>query len=91
MHAYVKASGDQVLQAMQQIGHGSDKFVAISALGQRLGTTPQALHQALMDLWRQGKITVSRFEGRHGGAPPEERRWWMESQGETLAYVALRK
>lgn len=85
----VKASSDQVLAAMNQLGNGRDKFTALSALGRHLGGSPESLHAAVMQLWRAGKITVAKPEGRHGSTP-EERRWWLEAQGETLGYVMLR-
>lgn len=84
-----KASPDQVLSVMNQIGHGSDKFTSLAELGRRLGGSPESLHSAVMDLWRQGKITVAGAEGRHGSTP-EERRWWLHAQGEVLGYVMLR-
>lgn len=88
-HLRTKSSPDQVLAAMQQIGNGRDKFTALSALGRHLGGSPETLHSAVMSLWRAGKITVAKPEGRHGSTP-EERCWWLEAQGETLGYVMLR-
>jgi len=84
-----KTTGDQVLVAMRQIGSGRDKFTSLADLGRKLGGSPESLHAAVMGLWREGKITVSRPEGR-GGTTEEERRWWMEAQGETLGHVMLR-
>lgn len=85
-----KSSPDRVLEAMDQIGHGREKFTSLADLGRRLGGSPQALHQAVMQLWRSGKLTVSAAEGR-SGSTEAERRWWMEAQGETLGYVSLRR
>ena len=75
---------------MDQIGHGSDKFTSLRDLGQRIGGSPQSLHQAVMQLWRERKVTVAPAEGRHGSTP-EDRRWWLEAQGETFGYVMLRQ
>ena len=88
--AVMKTSTDQVLAAMNQLGNGRDKFTSLADLGRRLGGSPEALHAAVMQLWRAGKITVAKPEGRHGSTP-EERRWWLEAQGETLGYVMLRR
>ena len=82
-------SADQVIATMNQIGHGKEKFTSLVDLGHRLGGTPEALHAMVLQLWRAGKITVSAAEGR-SGSTPEERRWWLQAQGETLGYVMLR-
>lgn len=86
-----KSTPDQVLAVMNQIGHGAERFTALADLGRRLGGTPQALHAAVMQLWRAGKITVAGAEGRHGSTP-EERRWWLTAPGEEnkIGYVMLR-
>ena len=84
-----KSTPEQVLAAINQLGHGSAKFTSLVDLGHQLGGSPESLHAAIMQLWRAGKITVSKPEGRQGSTP-EERRWWMEAQGEVLGYVSLR-
>ena len=84
-----KASPVQVLDAMHRIGHGREKFTSLADLGRMLGGSPESLHQAIMQLWQARKITVSAVEGRHGSTE-EERRWWLNAQGETFGYVMLR-
>ena len=84
-----KSSTDQVLAAMDQLGHGHEKFTSLADLGRRVGGSPESLHQAVMQLWQARKITVSAAEGRHGSTE-EERRWWLNAQGETFGYVMLR-
>lgn len=85
-----KASTDQVLQAMEQIGSGSEKFTSIADLGRRLGGSPESLHSTLMQLWRGGKITVAAFEGRHG-LSEADKKWLWHAQGEILGYVMFKR
>ena len=75
---------------MNEIGHGREKFTSLADLGRRLGGSPESLHATIMQLWRAGKVTVSAAEGR-SGSTDAERRWWLETQGEQLGYVALRR
>lgn len=81
---------DAVLQAIDAVGQGSNKFTSIARLGQRLGIMPQTLHSVLTNLLHAGKIGVAPPEGRFGSTD-EERRWWLQAQGETFGYVMLRK
>lgn len=84
-----KALQDPVLAAMARIGHGASKFVSLADLGQHLGGSPQSLHRALLQLWREGAVSLSAPEGRFGSSD-SDRRWWLEAQGEVFGYVELK-
>jgi len=85
-----KASGDAILDAMNRIGQGGNKFTSLAVLGRAVGGSPESLHQAILQLWRERKITPSPAEGRFGSTE-EEQRWWLQAQGETFGYVELRR
>lgn len=76
------------IKAMQEEGHG---IVPLHQLGPKFSGSPAALHAALLGLWKQGKVSLSRLEGRHGNSE-EERRWAMPEPGGDgqLGYVSLR-
>lgn len=79
-----------MLAAVRELAPGGHGLVALDQLGQKLGTTPSALHAAVVQLWRAGKVTVAGAEGRHGSTE-EERRWWMPVPGENeVGFVVLR-